>query len=138
MVFDMKFIYLFLVTGILFSFNTHNAFPKPFIVVPDESGVQHVDIKVDSFSFTPDHIVVHSDKPVEIRLRSVTSIITHNFKLVYPEAGMNIDKDVPSGRDRIVKFTPTKTGKFVFYCNKKNFFANHRKKGMEGIIEVIK
>lgn len=110
---------------------------KMFIVQINKDGVQRVDIKVDSYSFKPDHLVVKLNKPVEIRLRSVTSIISHNFKLKYMGAGLEVDKDVPSGKDRVVTFTPTKVGKYEFYCDKKNIFANHKKKGMFGILEVV-
>jgi plastocyanin len=48
----------------------------------------------------------------------------------------NIDEQI-STEPKIIKFTPTKTGKFPFYCDKKLlFFKSHRERGMEGIIEV--
>lgn len=109
---------------------------KMFIVQINKDGVQRVDVKVDSYSFEPNHLVVKVNKPVEIELRSVTSIISHNFTLKYMGDGLEIDQDVPSGRDRKVSFTPTKVGKYEFYCGKKNIFANHKKKGMVGILEV--
>jgi len=128
----------FLSICLLISFSALSAPAKPFVVPTNESGVQHVDIKVDSYRFTPDHIIVRKGIPVEIRLRSVTSIIPHNFTFKVPVSGIDISRDIPSGKDRTVKFTPENTGRFEFYCNKKNFLANHRKKGMEGIIEIIK
>ena len=100
--------------------------------------VKIVEIKVDSYSFQPDHIIVKVNQPLELRLRSVTSIIPHNFTINHPESGLEIDQDISSGDDKTVTFTPTKTGKYEFYCDKKNIFANHKKKGMIGILEVVK
>jgi plastocyanin len=100
------------------------------------AGVQKVEIVVDSYSFTPDHITVKAGKPVELTLRSVTSLIPHNFTIDDPASGLDVDVDVPSGEDVTVTFTPEKTGKFEFYCGKKGMFGSHKKKGMVGTIEV--
>jgi plastocyanin len=43
-----------------------------------------------------------------------------------------------SSEPKIIKFTPTKTGSYPFYCNKRLWpFEGHRGKGMEGTIEVV-
>lgn len=104
----------------------------------DRSGaaVQKIEIVVDSYSFRPDHITVTADRPVEITLRSVTSLIPHNFTINDPDSGLDIDMDIPSGKDVTVSFTPSEKGKFQFYCNKKGIFGSHLKKGMKGYIEV--
>lgn len=99
--------------------------------------VQKIGIVVDSYSFRPDQITVAEGKPVEITLRSVTSLIPHNFSINDPESGLVIDVDVPSGKDVTVTFTPLEKGKFQFYCNKKGIFGSHIKKGMKGYIEVL-
>jgi plastocyanin len=99
--------------------------------------VQRFEIIVDSYSFKPDQITVKVGEPVEIVLRSVTSIIPHNFSIDDPAAGLDVNVDVPSGKDVSVTFTPNKPGKFQFYCNKKGIFGSHMKKGMVGTIEVI-
>jgi len=99
--------------------------------------IKIIDIKVDSYSFEPDMIVLKANESVKIRLRSVTSIITHNFTIDYPDAGLQIDQDVPSGEDVTISFTPTRTGEYEFYCGKKSIFANHRKKGMVGTLLVV-
>lgn len=102
-----------------------------------ESVVKKIEIIVDSYSFKPDHITVKAGEPVEIVLRSVTSLITHNFSINDPSSGLDISVDVPSGKDVSVTFTPTKTGEYQFYCDKESIFGSHRKKGMVGTIEVI-
>ena len=109
---------------------------KPLEARISQDGVQRAEIIVDSYSFEPSHIVVVVGKPVELDLRSVTSVIPHNFSIDYPEAGIDIDQNIPHGEDVKVKFTPTKTGSYEFYCDKKGLFGSHRKKGMEGTIEV--
>ncbi|MCL4458112.1 MAG: hypothetical protein M1147_13095, partial [Nitrospirae bacterium] len=54
-----------------------------------------------------------------------------------PEAGIEVKEDL-SKEPKVVKFTPKKTGKYPFYCDKKLlFFKSHRERGMEGVIEVI-
>lgn len=98
--------------------------------------VQKVEVVVDSYSFTPDTIKVTAGKPVELTLRSVSSIITHNFTIDDPASGLDLDVDIPSGKDVTVTFTPLKTGTFQFYCAKKSIFGSHLKKGMKGTLEV--
>ena len=101
-----------------------------------QNEVQSFDVVVDSYSFEPNEITVKVNEPVELRLRSVTSIIPHNFSINYPDAGMVIDEDIGSGKDVTVTFTPTKAGEYEFYCSKKSIFANHKKKGMVGKLVV--
>jgi len=109
---------------------------KPVEASISQDGVQRAEIIVDSYSFAPDRILVVVGKPVELDLRSVTSVIPHNFSIHHPDAGMDIDQKIPHGEDVKVTFTPTKTGSYEFYCNKRGLFGSHRKKGMEGTIEV--
>ncbi|MEQ9619566.1 MAG: cupredoxin domain-containing protein [Deltaproteobacteria bacterium] len=101
-----------------------------------DMAAQKIEIVVDSYSFTPEHITATAGIPVEITLRSVTSLIPHNFTINDPDSGLDIDIDVPSGKDVTVTFTPSEKGKFQFYCNKKGIFGSHIKKGMKGYIEV--
>jgi hypothetical protein len=50
---------------------------------------------------------------------------------------MNIRESM-STDPKVIRFTPTKAGKYPVFCDKRFlFFPNHRKKGMEGIIEVV-
>jgi plastocyanin domain-containing protein len=104
--------------------------------VSPTDGVQKIDVIVDSYSFDPDHIVVTANKPVELTLKSVTTLIPHNFTIDYPDAGLNVDEDIPHGKDVKVTFTPTKPGNYEFYCDKKFLFDSHKDKGMKGVLEV--
>jgi plastocyanin len=102
-----------------------------------QADVQKVEVIVDSYSFDPDTIKVTAGKPVELTLRSVTSLVPHNFTIDDPASGLDVHVDIPSGEDVTVTFTPLKTGKFPFYCGKKGLFGSHLKKGMKGTLEVL-
>jgi plastocyanin len=92
---------------------------------------------LDSYSYSPDHIVVQAGHPVEILLTSVTTFTPHNFVLKDEAAGLSLDGDVGAGKKMTLRFTPQQKGIFAFYCDKKLlFFASHREKGMEGKLEV--
>lgn len=109
----------------------------PKIAPVSEDGVQRLDVIVDSYSYTPAHIQVTAAKPVELNLRSVTSVVPHNFVIDDPASGIEIRESVPSGKDVTVSFTPTNTGTFKFYCSKSGIFGSHLEKGMEGTITVV-
>jgi plastocyanin len=107
------------------------------IVSPDTDGVQRVTMVLDSYSYSPDHIIVQAGRPVELLLTSVTTITPHNFILKDEAAGLSLDRDVGAGKNSVLRFTPLQKGTFAFYCDKKLlFFASHREKGMEGKLEV--
>lgn len=99
--------------------------------------VQKVEIIVDSYSFKPDNITVESGKPVEITLRSIASIVPHDFTIDDPESGFSITHDVKGGRDATFTFTPENAGTYRFYCSKKGLFgASHAEEGMVGTLVV--
>ena len=101
-------------------------------------GIQRIEITIDSYSFTPDHLIVKRHVPVELILTSVTLIIPHNFALKAPEAGMNIEVEVPPRGTTTVLFMPKATGTFRFLCTKTLFlFKSHEEEGMVGMLEVV-
>ncbi|WP_447980297.1 cupredoxin domain-containing protein [Candidatus Nitrospira bockiana] len=109
----------------------------PFSVPLDPDGVQRATIILDSYSYDPPHLIVQAGKPVELVLRSVTTLTPHNFILKEPQAGLVVEADVGAGKTMTVRFTPTEPGVYPFYCDKKLlFFPSHRAKGMEGLLEV--
>ncbi len=121
----------------IYSVFSESADSAPKVVPTSEDGVQRIDIVVDSYSYNPGHIVVTVDKPVELNLRSVTSVVPHSFVIDDPESGIEIKETVPSGKDLMVSFTPGQTGTFKFYCSKSGIFGSHLDKGMEGTIKVV-
>ena len=121
------------VLGVLF--NIHTALAQESAPAPAQD-VQKVEVVVDSYSFTPDTIKVTAGKPVELTLRSVTSLIPHNFTIDDPASGLSLDVDIPSGEDVTVTFIPQNKGTFQFYCAKKSILGSHIKKGMKGTLMV--
>jgi len=108
---------------------------EPITLAVDADRVQRVAIVLDSYSFTPSHLVVAVGKPVELTLTK-EGFAPHNFVIDDPASGLAIKQDV--GGDPVkVSFTPTRTGSFAIYCSKKAPFGkSHRQKGMEGVLEV--
>ena len=111
--------------------------PPLQVPVDQLDGIQRATIILDSYSYTPHHLIVQAGKPVELFLTSITTITPHNFVLKNEGAGLSIERDVGSGRTVTVRFTVQKPGRYSFYCDKKLlFFPSHQEKGMEGVLEV--
>lgn len=103
----------------------------------DSDGVQRVRIDSGSYFFTPDHIVVRVNVPVEILASREAGRTPHDFVIKAPEAGIDVEIELAAEPKKIA-FTATAVGKYPFYCSKKLlFFASHRERGMEGVLEVI-
>ncbi|MDE3018934.1 MAG: cupredoxin domain-containing protein [Nitrospirota bacterium] len=106
---------------------------EPVILQPGADGVQRATLTLDSYSYSPDHLIVQAGKPVELTLTSVTTITPHNFII----KELAVEQDVGAGKTVTVRFTPMQSGTFPFYCDKKLLFLpSHREKGMEGRLEV--
>jgi plastocyanin len=100
-------------------------------------GLQRVAIVVDSYSYTPDHLIVKRGVPVELTLTSVTWLVPHNFVVNDPDSGLKINQEVPAGKSVTIRFTPEQVGQFKYFCDKKLlFFPSHEEKGMRGTLEV--
>jgi plastocyanin len=109
----------------------------PFIVPMDKDGVQRVEILGGNYFFKPGHIVVKVNQPVEMLVRKDGWFVPHSFVIDAPEAGIKV-KESLSQVPKTIAFTPTKVGSYPFYCDKKPpFMTSHRKKGMEGVLEVV-
>ena len=105
----------------------------PFVVPVGADGVQRATITLDSYSYTPNHVIVEAGKPVELTLTSVTMITPHNFII----KELSVEQDLSAGKTVTIKFTPTQTGTFPIYCDKRLWpLPSHRDKGMEGKFEV--
>ena len=100
-------------------------------------GVQRGTMLLESYSFTPHHIIVQVGQPVELLLSNESFLVPHNFILNAPETGILVEKDINSGNTVIIQFTPALAGVYPFYCdNQLLFFTSHREEGMEGVLEV--
>ena len=103
----------------------------------DKDGVQHVRIIGGSYFFNPNRIIVKKGITVELSVSKESGMAPHSIVANAPEAGIVFDESL-NGNPKIITFTATATGEYVFYCkNKLPFFPSHREKGMQGIIEVV-
>mgnify|MGYP001488423925 FL=1 len=110
---------------------------SPTVIPVAADGVQRATITLDSYSYSPNHLIVEAGKPVELTLTSVTTITPHNFIIKDPAGSLSVEQDVSAGKTVIVKFTPTQPGTFPIYCDKRLWpLPSHRDKGMEGKLEV--
>ena len=109
----------------------------PMVIPVAADGVQRATVTLDSYSYSPNHMIVEAGKPVELTLTSVTTIIPHNFIIKDPAGSLSIEKDVSAGKTVTITFTPTQPGIFPIYCDKRLWpLPSHRDKGMEGKLEV--
>jgi plastocyanin len=70
-------------------------------------------------------------------VKKAGGFVPHNIVMDAPDAGMKFEESLGSEL-RVIKFTPTKTGRYPFSCTKRFlFFKSHKERGMEGIIEVV-
>jgi plastocyanin domain-containing protein len=123
---------------LLISFTAQISFAEePLVLQTSPDGVQKGEIIAGSYSYTPDHLMVKLNVPVELTIHSKTWIVPHTFVLKDPDSGLEIHQDIPAGKSEVIRFTPTRSGKFKFYCDKKLlFFKSHEDRGMKGILEV--
>ena len=109
----------------------------PFVAATGPDGVQHITMTAGDYYFKPSHVVVRANVPVEISITNESSLTPHNFVMKSPEAGMEITQ-ILRRESSVIRFTPTKTGTYPFYCDRRFlFFKSHRDRGMEGTIEVV-
>ena len=109
----------------------------PMVIQVAADGVQRATVTLDSYSYSPNHLIVEAGKPVELTLISVTTIIPHNFIIKDPAGSLSVEQDVSAGKTVTIIFTPPQPGLFPIYCDKRLWpLPSHRDKGMEGKLEV--
>ena len=89
----------------------------PVVISVAADGVQRATVTLDSYSYSPNHLIVETGKPVELTLISVTTIIPHNFIIKDPAGSLSVEQDVSAGKTVTLKFTPTQAGTFPIYCD---------------------
>ncbi len=108
-----------------------------YVATVDPDGVQRVRIIGGEYFFKPYRIVVKVNVPVEFLASREAGMVPHNLIIQAPQAGIAVEADLAT-EPRKVGFTATAVGQYPIYCGKKLlFFASHREKGMEGILEVV-
>ena len=109
----------------------------PVVISMTADGVQRATVTLDSYSYSPNHLIVQAGRPVELTLTSVTTIIPHNFIIKDPAGDLSVEQDISAGKTVTITFTPTQPGIFPIYCDKRLWpLPSHRDKGMEGKLEV--
>ena len=129
---------LFVIAAVVGALCIAASAPEPATVVPmGKDGVQRVEIVGGGYFYKPNHIVVKVNIPVELTVSKESGLVPHDIVAKSPEAGIEFQESM-SSTPKIIKFTPTKVGKYPLYCSKKAPFSkSHREKGMEGVIEVV-
>lgn len=108
-----------------------------YVAKVDQDGVQRLRIVGGGYFFKPYHIIVKVNVPVELLASREAGIVPHNLVIKAPEAGIAVEEDLATDIKKIA-FTATAVGKYPLYCgNKLLFFASHRERGMEGVLEVV-
>lgn len=98
---------------------------------------QVIDVKMDSYSFEPDKIVVKANLPVTLKVTNVATFLSHDLVIKAPEAGIDVKINLRGGKSGEVTFTPTKPGTYEMVCDKKPPFGkSHKEKGMHGMLIV--
>lgn len=110
--------------------------PPTFIPISPD-GIQRATVILDSYSYSPSHLVVEHGKPVELTLTSATTITPHNFIIKDSTGNFLVEQDVGAGTTIMVRFVPAQPGIFPIFCDKRLWpMPSHRDKGMEGTLEV--
>lgn len=108
---------------------------RPVVATPGRDGVQQVTVVAGNYYFNPGHVIVQAGQPVELRLSREAGLVPHSFILVAPEGGIDIRVEL-STAVQTVRFTPTRAGRYQFFCSKSFLGQSHRERGMSGVLEV--
>ena len=109
---------------------------RRFVAPTDQDGVQRVEMTGGSYYFDPAEVVVKVNIPVELMVKK-TGGAPHSIFLKAPEAGIDFELSL-GAEPKTIRFTPTKVGKYPFWCTKRAPFSkSHREHGMEGVLEVV-
>lgn len=130
---------IFLICAFIYTAVASSAAEKqePYRAIIGDDGIQRVEILGGGYFFRPNHVVVKVNVPVELKVRKEGRIVPHDIVIDAPDAGITVRESL-STEPKAIRFTPAKVGRYPFYCSKKPpFFASHREKGMEGLLEVV-
>lgn len=98
---------------------------------------QVIEVTLDSYTISPDPIVVTVNQPVTLKVTNKATLIPHNLIINAPEAGIDVNIDLRAGKSGEVTFTPTLSGNYEMECSKDPpVFKSHKEKGMHGVLIV--
>jgi plastocyanin len=111
---------------------------KRLVATLGADGIQRAEVTGGEYYFDPNHIIVKVNKPVELTVKKASGYVPHDLVVKAPEAGIDFKVNLNGKKPELVKFTPTKAGKYPMYCDKKLlWFKSHQERGMEGVLEVV-
>lgn len=111
--------------------------PRERVAVVGEDGTQRQQVYVGNYYYRPDKITVKVGKPVELLFRIPDGVNKHKFVIRAAEAGMKIDTYI-SQSNNVITFTPTKTGRYKFFCDHQaTFLQPHVEQGEVGELIVV-
>lgn len=100
-------------------------------------GERLIELKAESYHFTPAHLAVPADRPLVIRVHNEATLIPHSFVLESAGGNIIVRQSLTKGGDTLVRLAPLPAGAYTFYCDKSFLGMSHRKKGMAGKLEAM-
>jgi hypothetical protein len=100
-------------------------------------GERLVELKAESYHFTPAHLAVPAERPVVLRIHNEATLIPHSFVLEGAGGNIIVRQSLAKGGDTLVRLAPLPAGAYTFYCDKSFMGMSHRKKGMVGKLEAL-
>ncbi len=136
----MRYLFIFVIvmtlTAMLFALPQAEPKGRRVVATVDQDGVQRIQMTAGSYYFDPAEVVVTVNVPVEIIIKK-TGNKPHDIYLKAPEAGIDFKTSL-GPEPKVIRFTPTKTGKYPFWCTEHAPLSkSHRERGMEGVLEVV-
>ena len=98
-----------------------------------------IHVKIGSYYIKPSRISVTVDQPVTLMIKNQAWLIPHDLVVRAPSAGIDFKVDLHGSQSGSVTFTPTRTGDYKMYCDKKPIFGkSHEARGMHGVLQVVR
>ena len=95
-----------------------------------------VELKAESYSFTPSTLTVPAGKPLILRIRNEATVIPHSFVLENGSGAVLVRQSLIKGGETLIRIAPLPAGSYPFYCAESFLGSTHRGKGMEGKLEA--
>ncbi len=102
------------VTGLLFATLTFGLAPAMALASQDNPGVQRVDMDLGDYKFRPKTVSIAAGTAAELILTNRDSITPHSFIVEAPDAGMEVNLEVPAGESATIVLRPTRPGIYTF------------------------
>jgi hypothetical protein len=86
-------------------------------------GIQRAEVTGGDYYFDPNYIIVKVNKPVELTVKKAGGYVPHDMIVKAPEAGIDFKVNLDAKKPEIVRFTPTKVGRYPIYGQKLLWFS---------------